>query len=465
MRTSTGATLSSARLAPRASMERTTHARAEDAGLAAAIAHVAQPLADEDERYDGALDVIGDAEVVLLGEATHGTHEFYAARATITRRLVEERGFAAVAIEGDWPHAHRVHRYVQGESDDRTPEQALSGFERFPQWMWRNREIEELVSALRELREAGRPLGFHGLDLYSLHDSMAEVVAFLDEHDPEEADRARLRYACFDRFGEDPQAYGYLAGRSSCEDEVVEQLVAIQRRAAEGVLRDGAGLEEARFDAEMNARVVRDAEAYYRTMFRGRVESWNLRDTHMADTLDALLAHLRARGLPPKVVVWAHNSHLGDARATELGEGGELNLGQLARERYGDRARLIGFSTYHGTVTAASDWDAPAQRRRVRKGLRGSFEALFHQVGIDRFLLDLRDLGEASGGLREERLQRAIGVVYRPDSERSSHYFHAKVARQFDAVLHFDETRAVEPLERTPLWIAGEVAETYPSGL
>lgn len=449
-------------------MERTTdarHTRAEDAGLAAAIAHVATPLAETDERHDATLELIGDAEVVLLGEASHGTHEFYEARATITRRLIEERGFAAVAIEGDWPHAHRVHRYVQGRSDDRTPEQALSGFQRFPQWMWRNHEIESLVASLRALREAGHPVGFHGLDLYSLHDSMAEVIAFLDRHDPEEADRARLRYACFDQFGEDPQAYGYLAGRRSCEDQVVAQLVSIRRRAAEGVLHDGADLEEARFDAEMNARVVRDAEAYYRTMFRGRVESWNLRDTHMFETLEALRAHLVSRGLPPRVVVWAHNSHLGDARATELGEAGELNLGQLVRERHGDRARLIGFSTYHGTVTAASDWDAPARRSRVRKAMRGSFEALLHEVGLPRFVLDLRSLGEASGALREERLERAIGVVYRPDTERTSHYFHARLARQFDALVHFDESRAIEPLERTPLWLAGDVAETYPSGL
>jgi erythromycin esterase-like protein len=430
--------------------------RAEDARLAAAIGHMATPLGERGERYDVVLQHIGDANIVLLGEATHGTHEFYNTRAAITRRLIEEKGFSAVCIEGDYPHAERVHRYLSGNSDDRNANDALAGFQRFPQWMWRNTDVVAMVESLKASKTR---VGFYGLDLYSLHESMAAVLAHLDRVDPEEAKRARARYACFDHYGEDPQAYGMvtsgLGGAASCEEEVVQQLVAMQARR----------MEHGDFDAEMNARVVRNAEAYYRTMFRGRVSSWNLRDTHMMETLDAVLQRIGESHWPPKVVVWAHNSHLGDARATEMGEEGELNLGQLVRQRYGRAARLIGFSTYEGSVTAANDWDAPAERMRVRRGMVGSYEALFHEVSIERFFLDLRDLGEASGALRDSRLQRAIGVVYRPDSERLSHYFHARIAEQFDAILHFDRTCAVVPLEREGMHDDTEAPETYPSSL
>ncbi len=419
--------------------------------------------------YDPLLRLVGDARVVLLGEATHGTHEFYRERARITQRLVEEKGFTIVAVEADWPDAYRVNRWVRGRSEDREAADALGGFERFPTWMWRNTDVVALAEWLRGWNET-RPdpaaqAGFYGLDLYSLYGSIDAVLAYLDAVDPEAARRARYRYACFEQFGEDSQAYGYAAefGLSpSCEEAAVEQLRDLRERTRP----PAAGLDhEERFYAEQNARLVRDAEEYYRTMFRGRVSSWNLRDRHMAETLEALLEHASAgRGRPAKAVVWEHNSHIGDARATELGAGGEWNVGQLTRERHGRDAVLVGLTTHHGTVTAASEWGAVAERKRVRPALAGSCEALFHELAVPGLYLPLRE-GAAARYLEDHRLQRAIGVIYLPERERVSHYFHARLAQQFDAVLHFDETRAVVPLEPEPIWHAGEAPETYPSGL
>jgi erythromycin esterase-like protein len=294
------------------------------------------------------------------------------------------------------------------------------------------------------------------------------VLAYLDKVDPEAAGRARGRYGCFDRFGEDMQEYGYAASfglHPSCEREAVTQLVDLHRQRAAYASRDGRVAADDFFYAEQNARLVRNAEEYYRTMFRGRAESWNLRDRHMVDTLQELLRFLNRTRAGARVVVWAHNSHLGDARATEMGERGELNVGQLVREAYGARAVLVGFTTYTGTVTAASEWDGPAHRKHVRPALAGSYERLFHDVHIPRFLLPLRTDLDLAPALTVPRLERAIGVLYLPESERISHYFHARLPEQFDFVLHVDETRAVEPLERSAMWEAGEVAETFPSGL
>jgi erythromycin esterase-like protein len=301
------------------------------------------------------------------------------------------------------------------------------------------------------LPEGAPKVGFYGLDLYSLHTSMERVVAYLDEVDAEAAQRARERYACFDQFGRDPQIYAYeagMAGAEPCEPEAVAQLVELREHAAERLSDDA-------FYAEQNARLVVNAERYYRAMFRGGVESWNLRDQHMAETLDELVKYL---GEAAKVAVWEHNSHLGDNRATELGQAGQLNVGQLVREHHGDDATIVGFTTYTGTVTAASDWGGPAERKTVRRALPGSWEDLFHQQGQAAFLLDPSDLH----GLR---LERAIGVIYQPETERISHYFHARLARQFDAVIHIDQTSALEPLERTSEWEAGELPETYPFGV
>jgi erythromycin esterase-like protein len=428
----------------------------------------AEPLSGGADDYDGLLALIGDARLVLIGEASHGTHEFYRERARITRRLIEERGFTAVAVEADWPDAYRVNRYARGAPDDADAEEALRGFRRFPTWMWRNAEVLDFVGWLRAHNERAGPdggAGFYGLDLYSLYASVAEVISYLERVDPRGAELARERYACFEQFGGE-QTYGHavaLGISDSCRRQVVTQLTELQRRADAYLRRDGLAAEDEQFYAEQNARLVASAEEYYRSMFADRTSSWNLRDRHMADTLERLLAHLSRHGEPARVVVWEHNSHIGDARMTEMSRRGELNLGQLARERWPEDAALVGLTTYSGTVTAASAWDAEAERKRVRPALPGSYEALFHEVGEPRFLVDLTSkwVDELAG----PRLERAIGVIYRPETERASHYFSARLAGQFDALIHIDETRAVEPLERTPGWELGEPPETYPTAL
>lgn len=436
----------------------------------------AQPLHGGRDDYDALLAVIGDARFVLIGEASHGTHEFYRERARITRRLIEEQGFNAVAVEADWPDAYRVNRYVRGASEDRTAQEALGDFERFPRWMWRNADVLEFVAWLRDYNAAlpaGAPrAGFYGLDLYSLHRSIDAVLGYLDRVDPDGAVRARARYACFDHFGDDPQAYGYLTSRGvadPCENEAVGQLVEMQRRSVRSTQQNGKRGDDELFFAIQNARLAKNAEAYYRAMYYGRIPSWNLRDRHMAETLHELTSHLQARGGRAKIVVWAHNSHIGDARATAMVAEGELNLGQLVRERHGRDAFLLGLTTNSGVVTAASNWDEPARQFRVRPGLPGSYEALFHEVAASAasdFLLTLRDGGAAANRLREARLERAIGVIYRPETERFSHYFLASLSGQFDAVLHFDETEALVPLDRDPGWETPlELPETFPFGV
>ena len=432
-----------------------------------AIRENAHAVTDSRRDYEPLMELVGNSRFTLLGEASHGTHDFYHTRAQITQWLIKEKGYTAVAVEADWPDAHRVNRYVQGRSDDADAVEALSSFKRFPTWMWRNTDVVEFIAWLREyndaLPEGSRKVGFYGLDLYSLHASARAVLDFLDKVDPEAAQKARYRYACFEHFGEDTQAYGYAArfGLSkSCEDEVVNQLVEMQKRAADLANRDGHLDPDAFFIAEQNARLVANAERYYRSMFESQFGSWNLRDQHMVETLDALVNHLGARSA--KVALWAHNSHLGDARATQMGASGELNVGQLVRQRHGQEAVLVGFTTHTGTVTAASNWDGPAERKRVRTAFRGSYESLFHAARVPNFLLILRGATWLSGVLNQEMLERAIGVIYLPESERVSHYFQARLANQFDAVIHLDETRAVEPLERTSQWEAGEFPETYP---
>lgn len=436
------------------------------------VHEAAHPLIGEVDDYDPLMKLVGNASLVLIGEASHGTHEFYRERAQITKRLIKEKGFTAVAVEADWPDAYRVNRYVRGMGKDSDAVEALSGFKRFPSWMWRNADVLDFVGWLRthndDLPPTAPKVGFYGLDLYSLHTSIEAVLDYLERIDPAAAQRARARYACFDHFGKDEQAYGYATGlgiSQSCEDEVVSQLLEIYQNAAEYAWRDGRVAADEHFYATQNARLVVHAERYYRSMFRGRVSSWNLRDSHMAETLESLLVFLRAQNSHSRIVVWEHNSHLGDARATRMGQEGEWNVGQLVRERHPGDAKLIGFTTYQGTVTAASNWDAPAERKRVRPALEDSYEALFHDVDIPRFLLTFGGTDHATAALREPMLERAIGVIYRPETERASHYFQAHLSAQFDAVLHCDETRAVEPLERTSEWEAGEVPETFPTGI
>jgi erythromycin esterase-like protein len=425
------------------------------------------PLSGSRRDYNPLVGMAQDARFALFGEATHGTHEFYFERAELTKRLIRECGYTAVAVEADWPDAYRVNRFVRGASDDRDANAALSGFKRFPAWMWRNRVMLDFVSWLREYNTflpAEEKVGFYGIDLYSLFGSMESVLRYLDKADPAAAKRARRSYSCFDHFAENTQAYGYAAAfgmQKTCEEEVISELVELTRRS--GVAAAHSGIDEV-FDAQQNARLVRNAEEYYRTMFSGRVSSWNLRDKHMVETLEALDARLSARGTPARIAVWAHNSHLGDASATEMADQGEWNVGQLVRERYGRESVLVGFSTHHGTVTAASDWGGAPERKRVRAALAGSYEALFHEAGAERFLLNLRD-ETLQRALAAPRLQRAIGVIYLPETERMSHYFHAQLPQQFDAMIHLDATSAVEPLEPGTGWLTAEPPETYPTGV
>ncbi len=439
--------------------------------IAAQIWNFSYPLQGMPADYDRMLEAIGGARFVLLGEATHGTHEFYRARATITQRLITERGFNAVAVEADWPDSYRVNRYVRGRSDDVEAVEALADFRRFPTWMWRNAEVLDFVGWLRERNDSvskDEKAGFYGLDLYSLHASIDAVIDYLEKVDPQAAQRARERYACFEFFGPDVESYAYAVSQglfASCETAVVEQLTEMQRRAAELAKRDGRSDEDDFFFAEENARVAKNAERYYRTMLDPRVSSWNFRDAHMVETLERLTAHLARRTGNAKVVVWAHNSHVGDASVTGMGSRGEFNIGQLMRRRHEGSAYLLGFTTYDGTVSAASDWHAPVERKRIRPGREGSYESIFHRTGVERFFVDLRAEAPGISVLEGPFLERAIGVIYRPDTELASHYFEAKLPKQFDGVVHIDRTRAVEPLERTEEWEAGEVPETFPTGV
>ena len=437
---------------------------ASEASVSAALHQSLLPLDDDEEALEPVVERLRVADTVLLGEATHGTHEFYAVRAALSRRLIERHGFDAIAAEADWPDALQLARYVRREGA-RDLDEAFAAFQRFPQWMWRNRETRDFVAWLRghnDARDDAHRVGFFGLDLYSLHASMQAVVQYLQRSDPEAAREARQRYACFDGLAADPQRYGYAAhfgiGRD-CEREVLQQLDAMFRESRPD------SPDEA-FYARRNAQVVAGAERYYRSMFEGSTASWNLRDTHMAETLQALRAHLQARlGRPARVIVWAHNSHVGDSRATEFGARGQLDLGQLVREdpHVFGRCVLVGFTTHAGTVAASSDWDEPVELKRVRPSLPGSVERLLHDSGVPRFLLPLG--GELATLLEPERPQRAIGVIYRPETERMSHYFDVRLARQFDLLLHVDETHAVVPLDAPDHWPQPHASETYPTGL
>ncbi|MEU9885140.1 erythromycin esterase family protein [Sphaerisporangium sp. NPDC051011] len=444
-------------------------------GEVAAVRAEALPTADGVPHPDVLADVVGDARLVLVGGASHGTHEFHAARAAMTRWLIEEKGFCAVAVQADWPDAYRVNRYGLGHGHDATPEEALRGFRRFPVWMWRNTVVLGFVAWLREhndriLGEHPHKTGFYGLDMFGMHQAMREIVAHLEGVDPAAAACARERYACFDHLGSgEAQAYGFTAACGAgedCEDEVVELLVGRRRDAMRSVRRQGLLPEDELFVAELNALAVKSADEHYRSMFSGRIASWNLRERHMADTLDALLEHLgRHRERPAKIVVWAHNAHVGDARATEAACRGEIDLGGLVRERHGDDCRIVGLTTYTGTVTAADRWEGPAGRKWLRPALSDSVEELFHEVGEKEFLAAFRTAPRTRDVLGSARLERMVGAVYRPRSERRSHYFRARLADQFDAVVHVDETRAVEPLDDAARWAAGELPETYPAGV
>ena len=428
------------------------------------IAKAAEPLPSiEDPAFGAAFDRYGDARVILLGEASHGTSEFYAARAAISRRLIERHGFNLVAVEADWPDAATIDRYVR-HRQWRAGE--LKAFERFPTWMWRNREFDGFIRWLHghnANRAYERMTGFYGLDLYNLGGSMRAVIDFLEREDPELARHAHRRYGCLEPWAEEPQLYGRAAmieGYGRCEVGVIEMLKDLLKRQIDCYSPEC----DEWLDAAANAKLVKDAEAYYRVMYQGSAASWNLRDTHMFETLNMILDAKPNS----KAIVWAHNSHIGNAAFTDMGmRRGELNIGQLAKEKWDARARLIGFGTHSGSVAAADDWDEPMQVKQVRPSLPESYERASHDAGVPRFLLDLRE-GEVGRGLREAlnepRLERFIGVIYRPETERWSHYSEAILPRQFDGWVWFDETRAVTPLpgEQRP---GRREDDTYPFGL
>jgi erythromycin esterase-like protein len=427
-------------------------------------------LSNEDMDFDPLMQLIGDAKIVMLGESTHGSQEFYAARAKITSRLIREKNFAAIAVEADWPDAYRVNRFLRGLGDDPDAEKALTDFIRFPVWMWRNTVIEDILNELKEYNDALpelQKIGFYGLDLYSLYSSMEAVIKYLEEVDPDAAKRAKKRYGCFEQFGSEGELYGLSASSDiskRCQDEVVEELKEMQRKSLENVRRQGFAADEEFFYAEQNARLAKNAEEYYRSIFGSTTSSWNLRDQHMAQTLEELMLHI-GKFREPKIVVWEHNSHIGDARATSVSDAGEFNVGQLVRQKHSYDAVLVGFTTDSGTVSAASDWGEIVERKHVRPAIEGSYEHLFHSTAINQFYLDLRNLPDFLYPLKERRLERAIGVIYLPQTERYSHYFDADLTSQFDAVFHFDHTNALKPLEITPEWQRGEVPETMPTGL
>jgi protein-L-isoaspartate(D-aspartate) O-methyltransferase len=436
----------------------TNHQPARAKTLPELIAEAAEPLPEiDDEAFAAAFDRFADRKVVLLGEASHGTHEFYAARAAITRRFVEKHGFTIVAAEADWPDAAVLDRHIRHLPP--CPG-AQRPFLRFPTWMWRNPVAAQLMHDLHALNRGREPenmAGFYGLDIYNMSGSIEAVLAYLDEHDPEAARVARERYGCLTPWQAEPATYGRAAltrGYAECEQQVIAECRELLERAL--------GEDGEIFGAAMNARLVASAERYYRIMYYGGAESWNLRDSHMAETLEHLLEH---RGADAKALVWAHNSHIGDASETEMGRvRGEHNIGQLVRERWGERAALVGFGTHTGTVTAATNWDEDHQTKRVLPSRPDSYERLCHDSGVSRFLLDL-----ASGGdealrrrLAEPRLERFIGVIYRPETERWSHYSEAVLPDQFDAYVWFDETRALQPL--APHEPHEGVPDTFPFG-
>lgn len=424
----------------------------------------------ESEGYIKLIDYIGDAQIVLLGEATHGTKQFYDIRAEITKLLITQKNFNAIAIEGDWPDAYQVNLYINNKEYNSASD-ALSSFSRFPTWMWANKSILSLIEWLKEHNskqeepnKKNNRIGFFGLDLYSLYSSIEAVINTLEKIDPKAAQEAKEYYSCFDQYKYNPQAYGYavfLRIIRSCSKEVLESLQKILAKDYSKLEQD-KNLSDETFYIEQNARVIKNAENYYRSMFINENSNWNLRDSHMFEILKHLVEYYKSQGVKePKIIVWAHNSHIGNAAATEMAERGEYNIGQLAKEYYRQKAISIGFSTYSGTVSAASNWDAPVERKNIRPALEHSYEDLFHNANIPNFWLPLKD----KSIIPQILLERAIGVIYAPLTERASHYFYANMPYQFDAIIHIDKTDALEPLAKTEEWIQGEIPDIFPSGL
>ena len=425
------------------------------------IRALAQPLANAAD-LDPLMNAIGDARYVLLGEASHGTSEYYTWRAEISRRLITEKGFSFIAVEGDWPDCYSVNRYIKGFAGE-SAESVLHAFSRWPTWMWANREIVDLAEWMREHNAnlpSDKQAGFYGLDVYSLWESMHAVLEYLEKMDPELARNARRAYSCFEPYDEDAQEYAratYLVP-TSCEDEAVSILSALRSKAPE--FRDDG--RDAYFNAEQNALVARNAELYYRTMVRGGATSWNVRDHHMVETLNRLMTH---HGRDAKAIVWEHNTHIGDARFTDMARSGMVNVGQLVRQEHErDGVVLTGFGSYRGSVIAGSEWGAPMQRMRVPDAREGSYEHAMRNAGIGNSLFIFpRDGSDETSQLREPRGHRAIGVVYDPRTEHWGNYVPTILPGRYDAFLYIEETKALDPLHMKVEY-DGEVPETFPSG-
>ncbi len=431
----------------------------------ALIRQNATEVLDRPQDFDALLDAIGNCRFVLLGEASYGTHEFYKTRAQITTRLIEEKGFGAVAVEADWSDAYRVNRYVRSIGDDPDPMSGLGDFLRFPRWMWRNTDVADFISVLKYYNEgktAEKQVGFYGLDLYNMYASIDKVIGYLDEVDSREAQKVRRYYSYFDLYDHAKEKYAMsIVLTEDCQRKIVVQLEELRKNSIKYMKNGGFTLKEEQFVTEQYARVAHTDEQYYKNMFSGRVSCWNQRDKNMADTLDALAGYLK-QYREPKIVVWGHNSHIGDARSTEVSLFGRLNLGQLVRERYKDEVYLIGFTTHSGTVTAASFWGEAVQRKNISLSTAESFEHLFHRSEIPSFYLNVRD-NKQLPFLANQHLERAIGVVYMPELERQNHYFRASLSGQFDAVIHFDKSIAVQPLDHISGWEEG--LDSYRSAL
>lgn len=405
-------------------------AATRDERLIALCREAAHPLRGVPRDGDALLDLIGDAPIVVIGSGSAGTRELQRCRNRLTRRLVEERGFGAIALDADAADAERVDRFVRNREHCEIAE-ALDGFLRFPAWTVRNREVADFLSLLRDRARrdgAGGEVRVFGLDRHCFARSAEIALRHLARRDPAAAARARYRFSCFDHFGEDPEAFGY-ATAFALDDALEESLAGALSRAG----------------------------GYDRGLFGRRIDAWNRRTRELAERLEEIRREV------PKIVVWTSNAQGGDARATELGVDGEVSLGQLLRQRHGARAILVGCTTHAGTVTAASDWEAPAERKRLRPSMSGSYERIFHETGLARFSLVLRDGGECAEALAEPRAERCVGAVYRPESEATSHCFHASLSEQFDAVVHVDVTRAIMPLDRTPIWEMGELPVPTPA--
>ncbi|MBL4653798.1 MAG: erythromycin esterase family protein [Flavobacteriales bacterium] len=430
-----------------------------------------QPLAGVSDDYNSILEATQETEHVFIGGATHGTHEFYSIRADITKRLILEKGFNAIAIEGDWPDAYRINQYVKGDKTIKSALDALDRFKKFPTWMWRNEVIVEFIDWLHHHNSKlsfDKKVGFYGLDLYSLNASVEIIIKYLEENDINAAKKAKQRYACFDPFKEELKSYGYatiLGITRSCEDEVIAQLVELTSNSYQYIKENGSN-EDEYFYIQQNTRLVKNAEKYYRSMFNDKTFSWNVRDKHMIEILDQIAKHLGAKlHKKAQIVTWAHNSHVGDARATEVRIKGQLNMGQLAKEQYPNKVLLIGFLTNTGSVIAASGWNYAAEPKTVLSAINYSYEYFFHHLNPSNFLLNFKTQPQIKTLIPSELLERSIGVIYLPETERESHYIHANLVKQFDIVIYIDKTSAIRPLEKSAILHSGEVFETFPFGV